>query len=178
MKDRINVFTSDDDHLKTLGELLANETSRKIILCLIEKQMYTNEIATKLDIPISLVIHHLKKLDDLRLLETEEKKISRKTKEHKFFRMRDRIFVLPGESREEIAESGLLSRIFQDKVRYIITGVAAAAAFMISGTKDSQYAFISADQIPQDATLIPFIIIAAAFTLEVILHKKRKGVSR
>ena len=141
--------------------------------------MYTNELAKKLDLPISLVIHHLRNLDDLHLLDMEEKKISKKTKKHKFFRMSSRIFVLPGVSSEEVVESGLLSGIFQDKVRYIIiTGVATVVAFMISGSSDPQYAFASADSIWQDTTLIPFIIVAVAFALEVILHKKRKGVGR
>jgi len=57
---KIKIFASDDN-LKSLGELLSNETSRKIIKNLMENEMYTNEIATKLDIRVSLVIHHLKK---------------------------------------------------------------------------------------------------------------------
>ena len=59
---KITVFGSDDD-LKSLGELLSNETSRTIIKNLMKNEMYTNEIATKLDMRVSLVIHHLKKLE-------------------------------------------------------------------------------------------------------------------
>ena len=71
---KIKMFGSDDD-LKSLGELLSNETSRTIIKNLMEYEMYTNEIATKLDMRVSLVIHHLKKMEALGLLEISDKKI-------------------------------------------------------------------------------------------------------
>ena len=94
MRDEIKVFGADDRSLKLLGELLGNDTSRKIIRCLIEKQMYTNELAIKLNIPISLVMHHLKKLEKVNLVDVEEKQITKRTKTHKFFKMSGKIFVL------------------------------------------------------------------------------------
>ena len=84
----IKVFASDDN-LKALGELLANDNARKIILNLMTGEMYTNQIATKLDIRVSLVIHHLKKLEELGLLEIDDKKIKRKGQKHRFFKIDD-----------------------------------------------------------------------------------------
>ena len=113
IRDKTNVFGAYDGSLKLLGKLLGNDTSRKIIRCLIEKQTHTDELAAKLDIPISLVIHHLKKLEMLALVDVEEKHIAKKTKKHKFFRMSGKVFVLPNYSNSEIRETGSTGRLLQ-----------------------------------------------------------------
>jgi len=46
--DKIKVFSSEDENLKVLGELLSNKSSRGIIKLLLDKEMYTNEIAKKI----------------------------------------------------------------------------------------------------------------------------------
>ncbi len=70
---KIKVFQITDKSLKKLGELLANETSRNIILLLVEEELYVNQIAEKLELRVSLVIHHLQKLEELGLLDIDEK---------------------------------------------------------------------------------------------------------
>jgi len=113
---QIKVFASDDN-LKALGELLSNDSSRSIIYNLMTKEMYTNEISTKLDMRVSLVIHHLKKLEELGLLEITEKKIKRKGIDHRFFKIRSNIFVVVDNTKEEIIEKGFLKKIFRDGIK-------------------------------------------------------------
>lgn len=112
---KIKVFGSDDD-LKSLGELLSNETSRKIITSLMNSKMYTNEIATKLNMRVSLVIHHLKKLEELGLLKITNKQIIRKGDKHRFFKMNYDIFVILDKTKGEIEKKGILKKIFKDGV--------------------------------------------------------------
>ncbi len=114
----IKIFGSDDD-LKSLGELLSNDTSMKIIKTLLVHQMYTNEIATKLDIRVSLVIHHLKKMEALGLLEIENKKIKRKGVKHRFFKINTDIFVTLGKTREMDKAKGAAKKKFKEKVVFI-----------------------------------------------------------
>jgi len=114
---KIKVFASDDN-LKSLGELLSNETSRKIIKNLMEHQMYTNEIATKLDIRVSLVIHHLKKLEELGLVQIVDRKIKRKGEKHRFFKIDSDIFVTINKTKNEVEEKGVLKRIFRDGIKF------------------------------------------------------------
>ena len=179
MRDEIKVFGTDDRSLKLLGELLSNYTSRKIIRNLIEKQMYTNELATKLDIPISLVIHHLKKLEELNLVDVEEKQITKKTKKHKFFRMSGKIFVLPNSSTAKMHETGSLRQIFQEKIRYTIIGASALFAFVLIRNQDGSKAFIT-QELPAipfylESAFVPFLIIIAGLVIELVIqHKKRK----
>ena len=174
MKNKVKIFTSDDRSLKLLGELLGNDTSRKIIRCLIEKQMYTNELAIKLDIPISLVIHHLKKLEELKLVDVKEKQITKKTKKHKFFRMSGKIFVLPNEAEDEIIKTGMLERIFQEKVRYSMVGAAAVLSFISAKIQDPQNAFMGSQPLPQDAAFVPLMILIAGIVIECVIRYKKK----
>ena len=116
--DQIKIFDSDDKSLKLLGELLSNDTSRRIIKLLIEKESYTNEISTKLDIRVSLVIHHLKKLEELGLLEINHKQIVKKGNNHRYFRMIPGLFLAPSQTKEEIENSGFLKKIFREGIKF------------------------------------------------------------
>ena len=182
MIDEIKVFGADDRSLKLLGELLSNDTSRKIIRCLIEKQMYTNELATKLDIPISLVIHHLKKLEELNLVDVKEKQITKKTKKHKFFRMSGKIFVLPNDSNVEIREMGSLKRILQEKIRYTIIGVTALFSFVLISNQDISKAFVSQEPLGApfylESVFVPFLIIIVGLIIELVVQYKKKKRER
>lgn len=113
----VKIFASDDN-LKTLGELLSNDSSRKIISNLMTQEMYTNEISTKLDMRVSLVIHHLKKLEELNMLEITEKKIKRKGVKHRFFKINSNIFVTVNQNKAEIEEKGFLKRIFKEGIKF------------------------------------------------------------
>lgn len=126
---KIKVFGSDDD-LKALGELLSNETSRKIISSLMKKEMYTNELSTTLDMRVSLVIHHLKKMENLGLLNITNKKIIRKGQEHRFFKMSTDIFITLDKTKEEIKEKGILERIFRDGIKFTSIGIATVATWI------------------------------------------------
>ena len=126
---KIKIFGSDDD-LKALGELLSNETSRKIISSLMKKEMYTNELATTLDMRVSLIIHHLKKMEELGLLEITNKKIIRKGQEHRFFRMSSDIFITLNNTKEEINKKELLKRIFRDGIKFASIGISGMFIWM------------------------------------------------
>ena len=117
MDDEIKVFDGDDKSLKILGELLSNDTSRSIIKALMQKEMYTNEIATKLNIRVSLVIHHLKKLEELGLVDIANKQIVKKGNHHRYFKISKRLFIVPDMNKQQIKKSGLLERTFKTTIK-------------------------------------------------------------
>lgn len=179
---QIKVFASDDN-LKTLGELLSNDSSRKIIYNLMNKEMYTNEISTKLDMRVSLVIHHLKKLEDLGLLDISEKKIKRKGVEHRFFKIRSNIFVVINKNKEEIKEQGLLTKIFKETTKFASIGITALLVWyydivdVIYG-KDDVYAK-PFNQNTEEFDSIEFSLITIIIGLIITIifsYKKRKKI--
>ena len=180
---KIKVFASDDN-LKILGELLSNDTSRKIIYNLMNTEMYTNEIATKLDIRVSLVIHHLKKMEELGLVEITEKKIKRRGDRHRFFKIDSDIFVTINKTKKEIEEKGILKKIFRGSVKFTSIFVVGGFIWMydlvnIFETKDTLPIPFGQSLQSYDSLVFALSIIIIGLVIERIFSykKKKKGVS-
>jgi len=170
---KVKVFASDDN-LKALGELLSNDSSRNIIFNLMTKEMYTNEIATKLDMRVSLVIHHLKKLEDLGLLEISEKRIKRKGIDHRFFKIKSNIFVVIDKEKKEIEEQGLLSRIFRDTIKFSCIGLLSVMTYFLTLSKPGEIVFMHYNEINLTYPLL--VILVSLIVVKIFsLIKKRMG---
>ena len=128
--DKIKVFSSEDEKLKLLGELLSNKSSRDIIKLLSKKEMYTNEIAKKLDIRANLVIHHLKKLEELGLLEITHKKIVKKGSNHRYFKMIPNLFIISNHEKKEINKNGFLKKFFKKSIKFATIGLAGVIVWI------------------------------------------------
>lgn len=163
--DRIKIFIPTDENLKQLGELLMTETSRSIILELIGKQMYVNELAIKLGLRVSLVTHHLQKLKDLGLLDITSKPISKRTKPHDFFRFKTDIFL--NFSQDSTGEK--LKRIFKDGVKFASIGIASATSFMFdySITPTDNYAI---GFVP-DNPLEPWVVFLGILVIGLVIER-------
>lgn len=122
----------DDEKLKIFGELLSNKTSRDIIRSLMSKSNYKKKIADELELPFSLVEHHLKKLEKLGLVKITNKKLIKKGVFHKNYKINaDGIFVTFN-SKEKIEEKGILKKIFKDGIKFASIGIAALISFIIT----------------------------------------------
>lgn len=172
---KIKVFDSDDDSLKILGELLSNDTSRKIIKALIEKEMYTNEIAVTLDIGVSLVIHHLNKMQEIGIVDINHKQIVKKGNEHRYFRVIPGLFVMPNESKEAIQEKGTLKKIFKEGIKFSSIFALGFIPIIIEFTSRVQSKNIDYDLNMVSSSSISFglfIIILGLIIDRIVLLKK------
>ena len=177
---KIKVFASDDD-LKALGELLSNETSRKIISYLLATETYTNEIATKLDFRVSLVIHHLKKMEKLGFVEISEKKIIRKGEKHRFFKINSDFFITLDKNKQEIHEKGLLKKFFKDGVKFTVLGFISFLAWNLEKIRNNSSEFgkySETGELPpvneMGNLIIPLIIIIIGLVIIII----KKNINR
>lgn len=156
---KIKVFDSTDENLKKLGELLSNDTSRKIMKALIDNEMYTNEIALKLDIRVSLVIHHLKKLESLGLVVVTEKQLIRKGKDHRFFRMISNLYITPSITNKELEEKGVLKKLFAEGVKFTSVISAGLLSYFstlhtnVKSTASQDIDFSTSTNLPSNTTL-------------------------
>lgn len=172
--DKVKVFSSNDENLKLLGELLSNKSSRDIMRLLTDKEMYTSEIANKLDLRVNLVIHHLKKLEELGLLEVKNKKIVKKGNEHKFFRMIPNLFITPNKTKEEIEEKRIFQKIFRDGLKFFVIGIVTGIVFMITDLRN----FYNPDNTSYASELpvliAPLTVLIIGLILERIFSLKKK----
>lgn len=77
MKDTLEL-DFDDPKLIKLGLFLSSKGIREIIKCISQKPMYNHEIHKKTNLPIPLIIYHMKKLIDLGVIEITNKPIKTK----------------------------------------------------------------------------------------------------
>ncbi|MDE1764762.1 MAG: winged helix-turn-helix transcriptional regulator [Thaumarchaeota archaeon] len=68
LKEKIEILSTDDDRIKAVGEILSNDSSRKILKILLDDTMTANQIAQKAAISLPLTIYHLKKMQDIGIL--------------------------------------------------------------------------------------------------------------
>lgn len=177
---KIKVFGSHREFLKTVGELLSNDTSLDIINELIENQMYINEIAVKLRMKSNKVIHHLKKLRELGLLTITSKPITKKGNEHKYFKMTNKIFILLDMTIIEIEEQGILKKIFKDGIKFASIGVAFCVALFVNIKNTNVTNYPAAFGKPEttenhlDFLVIPLIVVIIGLIIERILARKKR----
>ncbi len=100
----VKTFYIREASIEDWGLLLSNFNSRNIMIVLSETKggMYVNEIALKLELRVSVVVYHLKKLGELGFLTITEKQISKTTKLHRFFKMSHTSFVVTFTKRDEL----------------------------------------------------------------------------
>lgn len=172
---KIKVFYPTDESLKLLGELLTNDTSRNIILTLGIEEMYINKLAEKLDMRVSLVIHHLKKLEDLGLLDIVEKPISKRTKDHKFFKLRTDVFLSFTEDKKE----NKLKKIFKEGIKFASIGITALSSYLftskekILGRVDQDFS-TDVPIIQEYFIEIPLAIVIVGLIILLIIEKRKK----
>ena len=148
---KIKVFGNDEDSLKTLGQLLSNETSRKIILCLNGHEMYINQISKACGIQMNLTIYHVKKLEELGLVTITEKAIVRKGVDHKFYKMIPNMFVNATQTKQEMQEKGFFKKIFKEGIKFTSIGIIGFLTFIIQLKKEVEP---SADQFAANDDII------------------------
>ncbi len=171
--DKIKVFSSEDEKLKILGELLSNKSSRDIIRLLIEKEMYTNEIAKKLELRTNLVIHHLQKMEAIGLLEITNKKITRKGEEHRFFRIPQGMVIVPNE-KIIIKKNRFLKKIFRAGIKFASIGLAGIVSFFISNSLLTIDKWSSPYQSNSEEILTSVIIGLIVIIIGLIIYIKLK----
>lgn len=168
---KIKIFAMNDEFLKELGDVLRNDTSRRIILAISEKEMIINEIASSTNLGVSLVINYMKKLKKVGIVDIKQKKITKKTKEHNFYSINTDIFLsLTDEPRES-----KLKRIFKDGVKFAALGFASLVTFSLSG--GLRHSEFGDGDLPHPLTVSPLIygMFVVIIGLLIFYFTKRKS---
>lgn len=98
LSDKVHILSTEDERLKTIGEILSSDSSRKILQLLFNQSFTANQIAQKTDMSLQLVIHHLKKMQSVGVVKITN--IGKNTKSHdmKFYTIdKVALVILPSE---------------------------------------------------------------------------------
>ena len=65
LTEKIKILATDDEKIKSFGELFTNDSSREILQLLFNEELTATQIAQKTDISLQLVKYPLNKLQSL-----------------------------------------------------------------------------------------------------------------
>ena len=90
-------------------------------------------MAKKLDVPFSLVPHHLDKLITLDCVEHSKKVIAKDGKEHNAYKLKRGLWVFdPENMNDERIDDNKLRRFFKDSVKFVAVGIAGLVTYFIN----------------------------------------------
>lgn len=128
--ERVGIYGTGDDNLRALGEVLVNDVSRNILKMLFENTFTANDIAVKTEYSLQLVRYHLKKMQDVGLVEIS--RIGKNTKSHdmKYYTAtKFAIVILPSKFSEKARTSKSLLRSLKSLYRLGAIGIAAIGSW-------------------------------------------------
>lgn len=125
-----------------------------------------NDIATTLNIRPNLVVHHLKKMESIGLVEIREGKLTRGGQTHRFFRIRPGILVLP----EQTEGDNLLKRLVGSTVRLAVVGAAAALSYILVDALRAGEGIVPQTKSPDP---LVYALVVVVTGLAVLYYKKK-----
>ena len=131
--DRVEILSTEDSKLKSIGEILSSDSSRAILKILFNDSLTANQISQKTETSLPLVIYHLKKMQDAGVVKIAN--VGKNTKSHdmKFYTVdKLAIVILPAIMSEPAKKSKSLFNSFTRIHRLATLGGASIAAWFSS----------------------------------------------
>jgi len=94
MAEKYLMFNLDDEKAKSLGEVIANPTARKIVNLLAEKELSESEISKELNLALNTVEYNLNKLLDSGVIEKSKFFYSVKGKKIETYKVANKLIVI------------------------------------------------------------------------------------
>lgn len=136
-KDVIQIFPSNDDRLKILGEVFSNESSRKILTLLLEKELTIMNISKDTGISPSLIIHHLKKMVHSDIVTITRETTNSRGHSLRFYRAKSAIVIVSKDAINRAKTSKSLRVTLERLTRFSAVGLAGIFTWIISSSQHS-----------------------------------------
>lgn len=167
----IGIIIDDDEKLKIFGELLSNKTSRDLMRFLMSESAYKMKISDELGVKFSLIEHHLKKLENLGLVEITNKKIIKKGVLHKNYKINaEGIFIMLN-TKEKNKEKGILKKVFKSGIKFASIGIVSLISWFVMQPQDSDSNGYSTVSSNPEALLSPLVIALLIIIIGLIIER-------
>lgn len=167
VSDKIEILSTEDEKLKSIGEILSSDSSRKILQLLFNQSFTANQIAQQTGMSLQLVIHHLKKMQSSGIVKITN--VGKNTKSHdmKFYTIdKVALVILPSEMSKPAKKSKSLFNSFNRIHRLATLGGVSIAAWFSSQflqnspnmrnieQTESSSSFVSSEKIDSDVPMM------------------------
>jgi len=131
--EKIKIFATDDEKIKSFGEIFTNDSSREILQFLFNEELSATQIAQKTGISLQLVKYHLNKLQDLGIVKISKIEKNSKSQDMKIYTAtKFSLVVVPPKFSEKTKESKLLVRSFRHIYKVVGLGIATGLSGLLS----------------------------------------------
>jgi DNA-binding transcriptional ArsR family regulator len=133
LTENIKILATDDEKIKSFGEILSNDSSREILQLLFNDELTASQIAQKSDVSLQLVKYHLNKLQDLGVVKVSKIEKNSKSQDMKIYTAsKFSIVIVPPKISEKTKESKLLVRSFRNIYKVAGLGIATGLSGLLS----------------------------------------------
>jgi len=133
LTEKIEIISTEDEKIKSVGELLSSDSSRAILKLLFDDSLTANQIAQKTGISLPLVIYHLKKMQDMSIVKISSVGKNVKAQDMKYYTTtKFAIVILPSGLSQKAKTSKSLANSFKTIYRFASIGVAGVATWFVS----------------------------------------------
>ena len=133
LTEKIEIISTEDEKIKSVGELLSSDSSRAILKLLFADSLTANQIAQKTGISLPLVIYHLKKMQDMSIVKISSVGKNVKAQDMKYYTTtKFAIVILPSSLSQKAKTSKSLANSFKTIYRFASIGVAGVATWFVS----------------------------------------------
>ncbi|MEX0862314.1 ArsR family transcriptional regulator [Nitrosopumilus sp.] len=133
LSDRVDILSTEDEKLKTIGEILSSDSSRNILKILFNESLTANQIAQKTEMSLPLVIHHLKKMQSAQVVKIANVGKNSKSHDMKYYTIdKFAIVILPTAMTQPAKKSKSLFNSFTRIHRLATLGGVSIAAWFSS----------------------------------------------
>jgi len=186
-KEKFLLVSLSESKTKQISQTIANETCRKILDYLADKDSTESELAEKLDIPISTVHYNLQQLQKAKLVVADEYHYSKKGKEVNHYKLANKYIIIAPKSTYGIKEklksilpvalivaAGTTFLQFFTKSKTMFTGIQEASPRMLAveeavmdnaAQKTAEAAPAVVDKLPLFSNIALWFFIGAASTI-------------
>ena len=139
LTENIKILATDDEKIKSFGEIFTNDSSREILQLLFNEDLTATQIAQKSNVSLQLVKYHLNKLQDLGIVKISKIEKNSKSQDMKIYTAsKFSIVIVPPKLSEKTKESKLLVRSFRHIYKVVGLGIATGFSGLFSSTQIQQ----------------------------------------
>jgi len=148
LTENIKILATDDEKIKSFGEIFTNDSSREILQLLFNEDLSATQIAQKGNISLQLVKYHLNKLQDLGVVQISKIEKNSKSQDMKIYTAsKFSLVIVPPKLSDKTKESKLLVRSFRHIYKVAGLGIATGLSGLFSLSQIQQDKLVLVDSI-------------------------------
>ena len=148
--DKVKIYSSNEERVKFLGDVLANDASRSIFLLLAQGDLPAGKIADKTGMSLALVTHHLEKMQNAGVVQVSKVSKNIKNRDMKYYRAVLAILIIPDESHDRARGSKALALSLRRVLRFSSIGIAGLSSWLAA--KYAGFTDVARQQITEPGT--------------------------